>query len=98
MVVQISARPADICAAQWPSTMHTVTVRHVTAARAMELNHAVQQAGLIRGQDYTWTYIPAAYDNFSAYASRVEFHFEQSSMATFFAIKWSAADTYRHES
>jgi hypothetical protein len=78
--------------------MHTVTVRHVSATRAIELSHAVQQAGLQQGRDYTWTYYPATYDFSSATAARVEFQFAQSSMATFFSIKWAAADTYSNES
>lgn len=78
--------------------MHTVTVQHVSASRAIELSHAVQQAGLTQGRDYTWTYYPPTYDFSSATASRVEFHFAQPSMATFFSIKWTAADTYSNES
>jgi hypothetical protein len=78
--------------------MHTVTVQHVSASRAIELSHAVQQAGLTQGQDYTWTYYPPTYDFSSATVSRVEFQFAQPSMATFFSIKWTAADTYRNES
>lgn len=71
--------------------MHSVTVLHVNAVRALELRDEAQSHGLVQDQDFTWEYQQATYNNdgFSAVTPRqVKFNFEDPAMATFFKLKW----------
>lgn len=71
--------------------MHLVTVLHVNAVRALELKDQLLEHGLKNGEDFTWEYHQATYDNdgWSAVTPRqVKFEFVDPKLATFFKLKW----------
>ena len=62
------------------------------AQRALALKHQLDLDGLIVNQDYEWRYQKPVYDEFAwtdSEVSNVTFTFKNSSLATFYQLKWS---------
>ena len=66
-----------------------------TALQAMEMVHALQDAGLVMNQDFVWRYMPkgvvvgADEDGFVLSGRGVSIRFRDPAMATFYQLKWS---------
>lgn len=71
--------------------MHTITLRNVTPLDAVDYKFQLLQAGLIMDDDFTWRYVPTQWNNFTGETLNkyVEFHFQDSALATFYQLKWS---------
>ena len=65
-----------------------------TAVRAMEMAHALQDAGLVMNQDFTWRYLPkgvvvgADDDGYILSSRGVTIGFRDPALATFYSLKW----------
>ncbi len=57
---------------------------------AIALKDQLLAAGLEQGQDFTWAYSSAEYDNFSSSVRnrRTVFRFSDPAVATFYQLKW----------
>lgn len=72
--------------------MHKVALLHLTPDDGIRLKNQLIAAGLKIGQDFTWAYTQAKYNNdgYEAVTPRsVCFEFVDQKLATFYKIKWS---------
>jgi hypothetical protein len=61
------------------------------AQQALAAKHQLDLDGLVVNQDYTWRYQKPVYDEFAwadSEVSHVTFTFRNSSLATFYQLKW----------
>ena len=70
---------------------HELRIEHATPDDGIRWTRELQESGLLRDQDYTWSYEPAQYDDFGIRDSRpraVVFAFVNPALATFYQLKW----------
>ena len=63
----------------------------VTAQQALQYKEQLSQDGLVVNQDYWWSYRPVKYNDWgqdNGTHSAVEFQFDNSSVASFYRLKW----------
>jgi hypothetical protein len=71
-----------------------VVFEGATAVRAMEMAHALQDAGLVMNQDFTWRYVPKDSvigvddDGYILSGRGVTIGFRDPALATFYSLKW----------
>jgi hypothetical protein len=66
-----------------------VTVKNATADDAIRLKYQLVQDGLIQEQDFSWTWHPRRWDNMTGdIPGFVKFVFRDSTLATFYQLKW----------
>lgn len=72
--------------------MHQVVIYNVDAGNAIDMKNMLLYDGLRMGQDFTWHYQQARWDDFSHEPTQpkcVRFNFVKESLATFYSLKWS---------
>jgi hypothetical protein len=70
---------------------HELYIEQATPDDGIRWNQELQESGLIRGQDYSWSYVPSYSDDFGIHNSRpraVIFKFANPALATFYQLKW----------
>ena len=71
-----------------------VVFEGATAARAMEMAHALRSAGLVLEKDFIWAYMPkdsivvGGLERWILDQKRVTIGFRDPAMATFYSLKW----------
>ncbi len=71
---------------------YEVVILDVYPHEAIALKDQLVASGLEQGQDFTWAYSSADYDNFSGDVRRnrkTVFRFRDASVATFYQLKWA---------
>ena len=70
---------------------HEIRMEHAGPDDGIRWIRELQQSGLVRDQDFIWSYVPAQYDNFGLYNSApraVVFEFRDPALVTFYRLKW----------
>jgi hypothetical protein len=65
--------------------MMAVILRFLSATKALEYKHELEDAGLVCDKDFTWSYNSAGY----LAKAHAEFNFVDPAMETFYQLKWT---------
>ena len=71
--------------------MHPITITNVKPFDAIDYKMQLIEAGLVMNDDFSWSYFPPKWDNFTGetHGKYLVIEFRLEALATFYQLKWT---------